>query len=166
MLVKTKSPRKCAGLSPSLPLPLAQLRGTANIRAKNVVRGRRHLAGCKEFQKSKFLGTRYLILEREGVVFRLHRGGSSTGVSASMLPQPHAPRSHLGMNHRLRVAKKPIFFLISHSMPTNVSTVCTYMLFPSPPWICPYKQVSLCARKRAAKLRITRVQSYCYRQCT
>lgn len=71
VLVKTKIPRKCAGLSLSLslplPLPLAQLRGTANIRAKNVVRGRRHLAGCKEFQKSKFLGTRYLILEREGV---------------------------------------------------------------------------------------------------
>lgn len=38
------SRRKSHGDVPDLSLSLPQLRGTANIRANNVVRGRRHLA--------------------------------------------------------------------------------------------------------------------------
>jgi hypothetical protein len=79
--------------------------------------------------------------------FCLHRDDSSTHRPSIDATSPHAPRSHLacGMNHRLRVAKKPSpFFLTSHSMPANVSTYA----FRLPVDLPPYKQVSLCARKR------------------
>lgn len=88
----------------------------------NVVRGRRHLAGCKEFQKSKFLGTCNLIWKERASLdtflspsrWQQYRRPSINATSPHLTSRPQvASGSWHGMNHRVRVTKKPIFSYIT-----------------------------------------------------
>lgn len=97
-------------------------------------------------KKLVFGDLKFDLEERASLDTRLVSPSRRQQNGVSMLPSPHAPRFVCGMNHRLRVAKKPIFFYITYD--TNYCDVRIYIRLSVSPRICPYKQVLLCARKR------------------